>query len=447
MDFKQVVVLDTNVLVDDYKAILKFEDSLVVIPRVVIEELDGLKNNRDGNKRAVVRRASWLLDEITEEFADEELMPLETKGSYLKIEGNYRNQFESYEPEKPDNRIISVAVGYAKEGHNVILYSNDVNVRVTARSVAREQKINLKSARYKMIDTSLREISTGVQNLFFSAETLIKTRSRGHLEIELPYMNGEHIFMIDEANASHIILGQYDSVHKKIVMLPDYKTGTPIWRAGDDNVIPRDARQTFLAHDMLNKEKYIHFVLSRVAGAGKNYITTACALRLLKDGEYDRFMMIKPMIESEGQGTGYLPGTKEEKLAPWFDSFKDTMFELTNDGQTLPSELEGRIELDVVTHMRGRSIPRTIMVIDECQNFSAEAIKTLLTRAGEDTKIVLTGDLSQIDNPRLDSENNGLRVWAERARHPELGFDRSTYILLDSNFRSDLSAWASSFYE
>jgi PhoH-like ATPase len=97
--------------------------------------------------------------------------------------------------------------------------------------------------------------------------------------------------------------------------------------------------------------------------------------------------------------------------------------------------------------MRGRSIPNTIIHIDEAQNYTAEAIKTILTRAGKNTKIILSGDLSQIDNPRLDSENNGLRVWAERARSLESAFDKSTYILLDSNFRSELSAWASSFYE
>jgi PhoH-like ATPase len=153
------------------------------------------------------------------------------------------------------------------------------------------------------------------------------------------------------------------------------------------------------------------------------------------------------MVSVEGADTGYLPGTKEEKMAPWFESFSDTMSELTNDGQMNISDIEARIELDIVTHMRGRSIPNVIMILDEAQNFSESAIKTLITRAGENAKIIIMGDLSQIDNPRLDSSNCGLRVWAERARHPETGYDKSTYILLDSNFRSELSSWASSFYE
>jgi PhoH-like ATPase len=97
--------------------------------------------------------------------------------------------------------------------------------------------------------------------------------------------------------------------------------------------------------------------------------------------------------------------------------------------------------------MRGRSIPRTLLIIDEAQNFSEDALKTLGSRAGEGSKIVLMGDLSQIDNPRLDAGNTGLRVWAERARNKEFGYENSTYILLDSNFRSELSAWFSSFYE
>jgi PhoH-like ATPase len=415
-----------------------------------VSELDGLKNNKDGNKRAVVRKASWLLDGITEEFEDEEMMPLETKGSYLIIEGNYQYEFECFEPEKPDNRIISVAIGYAKKHpeSKVTLYSNDVNVRIEARSAKRQLKLsNLKAQRYKMIDTGLAEINTGVVNLQMPTKVLVETRKNQFYNIELPYMNNEHVFMVDEMNFDHQVLATYNSIHKRLEVIHDWKKDTPIWVAGGEAVRPRDARQNFLMNDITDKEKYINFILSRVAGAGKNYITTACILNLLKQGEYDRYILIKPMVEI-GDELGLLPGTKEEKMGPWFESFKDTMFELTADGYDLPADLEGKIELDVVTHMRGRSIPRTIIHLDECQNYSAEAVKTMLTRAGEDSKIILSGDLSQIDNPRLDSENNGLRVWAERARALDgTGFDKSTYILLESNFRSELSAWASSFYE
>lgn len=449
MNFERVAVIDTNVLVDDHKAILKFPNALVVLPRVVVGELDGLKNNRDGNKRSVVRKASWLLDEITETFSDEEIMPLETEGSYLVIEGNYRNEFECYEPEKPDNRIISVAVGYAKKmtDANVVLYSNDVNVRVEARSVARQLGLkNLKAERYKMINEGLNEINTGIVKLELSAKVLQDTRTNQYYNMELPYQNGEHVFMVDENNPDHMVLATYNSIHKRLETIHDWKKNNPIWVAGDEAVRPKDARQNFLMNDIMSEDKYIHFILSKVAGAGKNYVTTACVLNLLREGAFDRYILIKPMVEI-GDELGLLPGTKEEKMSPWFESFKDTMFELTSDGYDLPADLEGRIEMDVVTHMRGRSIPNTIIHLDECQNYSVEAVKTMLTRAGENTKIILSGDLSQIDNPRLDSENNGLRVWAERSRSPETGFEKSTYILLDSNFRSELSAWASSFYE
>jgi PhoH-like ATPase len=450
-DFTQIAVLDTNVLVDDFRATLKFPNTLVVIPRVVIGELDGLKNSKDGNKRAVVRKASNLIDQITEEFEDEEIevMPLETEGSYLVIEGNYQHEFDTVEPDKPDNRIISVAVAYATMNPEakITLYSNDTDVRIEARSVKRMLKLyNLRAKKYKMIDTGLDEINTGVVNLLQPTKVLLETRKNQKFDIELPYVNGEHVFMVDEMNFDHQVLATYNSVHKRLETIHDWKIGESVWGAGDGAVRPRDARQNFLMNDIMDKTKYINFILSRVAGAGKNYITTACILNLLKEEEYDRYILIKPMVEI-GDQLGLLPGTKEEKMGPWFESFKDTMFELTNDGFELPAELEGKIELDVVTHMRGRSIPRTIIHLDECQNYSVEAVKTMLTRAGEDTKIILSGDLSQIDNPRLDSENNGLRVWAERARHKDYGFEHSTYILLESNFRSELSAWASSFYE
>jgi PhoH-like ATPase len=450
MNFNKIVVLDTNVLVDDYKAPLKFEDTLVVIPRVVISELDGLKNNKDGNKRAVVRKASWLLDGITEEFEDEEVMPLETKGSYLIIEGNYQYEFECIEPDKPDNRIISVAIGYAKAypDAKITLHSNDVNVRIEARSAKRQLKLtNLKAKQYKVINTGLGDINTGVQNLLLPSKVLIETRNNQKYDMELPYMNGEHVFMVDEMNFDHQVLATYNAVHKRLETIHDWKKNDPIWVAGGEPVRPQDARQNFLMNDLMDKDKYVHFILSRVAGAGKNYVTTACVLNLLKLGEFDRYILIKPMVEI-GDELGLLPGTKEEKMSPWFESFKDTMFELTNDGYDLPEDLNGRIELDVVTHMRGRSIPNTIIHLDECQNMTEHAVKTILTRAGKNTKIILSGDLSQIDNPRLDSENNGLRIWAERSRATDgTGFLHSTYILLESNFRSELSAWASSFYE
>lgn len=448
MDKTKVVVVDTNVLVDNPKAILDFEDSLVVVPQIVIEELDGLKNSRDGSKRAVVRRASWLIDEITEEHADKEYMPI-GKNSFLMIDGSYICEFDTIEPSKPDNIIISSAVRFARDRSlDVTMYSNDVNVRAITRSVARKLKVDLKAKRYEILGRSLNEIDSGVQTLFFDYGKVNALRKDNYLNIELPYVNGEHLIIADETNIKNTVLAQYDSIMKKVVALPDYKKGSAIWGSGDEVVRPRDSRQTFLAHDILNTDKHIHFVLSRVAGAGKNFITTACALNLLQDGLYDRLMVIKPMIDVDGQGTGYLPGSKEEKLAPWFQSFEDTMYELTCDGHNLPFEIEEKIELEVVTHMRGRSIPNTIYIIDEAQNFSDMSIKTMLTRAGENTKVILTGDLSQIDNPRLDADNNGLRIWAERARATNgTGFDKSTYILLDSNFRSELSAWASSFYE
>lgn len=449
MEFKNIAVLDTNVLVDDYKAPLKYPDTLVVIPQVTIDELDGLKNSKDGSKRAMVRKASWVLDEITELNADEEIMALDTKGSYLKIESEYHNEFDALEPQKPDNMIISAAVGHAKANpkSTVTMYSNDVNVRVIARAVSRKLKLkNLKAERYSVVDTGLQDVATGVSNLFFPTSTINSVRNVGVLDVDVALPNNEHVFMVDENNIDNKLLATYDAVHKKLRTIRDWKKGEAIWGAGDDAVRPQDARQNFLMNDLMAEDKDVHFILSKVAGAGKNFVTTACALNLLKQGRYDRYILIKPMVEI-GDELGLLPGTKEEKMAPWFESFNDTFTELTNDQQSLPFDIDGRIELDVVTHMRGRSMPNVIIHLDEVQNMTEHTVKTVLTRAGKNVKVILSGDLSQIDNPRLDSENNGLRIWAERSRNIETGFPSSTYIMLESNFRSDLSAWASSFYE
>lgn len=452
----KVAVLDTNVLIDNPKALFGFPDSLVVIPSVVIDELDNLKNSKDGNVRRMARIAANFIDQITENYEEQDIedMPLDN-GGLLRIDGDYSVGFNTLEPTKPDNIIIATALRYASKAvySEVTMYSNDTNVRNKTRVLARAQEVKqkLKARKYNIIDSSLHDIDSGVSDYLIGDEDVFDLRRSGFLSADLPYINGEHILVRSNVNPDkNTALAQWDKVQKRIVLLPDYKKKS-LWqigagKEGSTPVHPRDSRQTFLAHDILNTDKSLHFVLSRVAGAGKNFITTACALNLLKMGYYDRLIIIKPMISVEGSDTGYLPGTKEEKMAPWFESFNDTITELTND-RGLTQDLEAKIELDIVTHMRGRSIPRTILIIDEAQNFSEEAIKTLITRAGEGSKIIIMGDLSQIDNPRLDAGNTGLRVWAERARHNESGYDGSTYILLDSNFRSELSAWASSFYE
>jgi PhoH-like ATPase len=446
-DFKEVAVLDTNVLIDDPKAIFRFdEDILIVIPRAVLEELDGLKDVV--RTRAQSRASSWNLDDVTEKNEGQQFMLMDN-GGYLLIEGNCHDEFKTSNPDKADNRIMSVAVAYAKKGSNVIMYSNDTNVRIMTRALSTELDLypKLKARKYSVLDKSLLEVDGGARDIVTADFIVNDCRKNGQVDYNLPYINGEHIYLTSEDNPKNVVLAQYDSLHKKIIALPDYKKGAPIWKAQNcEPVRPRDSRQTFMAHDILDENKTLHFVLSKVAGAGKNYIATACSLSLLEQEKFNRLIVIKPMIAVEGSDTGYLPGTKEEKLAPWFESFNDTMYELTNDGQSLTSDLEAKIELDVVTHMRGRSIPKSIIIIDEAQNFSEDAIKTLLTRAGEETKIILMGDLSQIDNPRLDASTCGLRIWAERARKQE-GFEDSTYILLEGNFRSKLSAWASSFYE
>jgi PhoH-like ATPase len=458
MNRPTVVVLDTNVLIDNPKAIFGFPDDLVVIPSVVIDELDNLKDSKDRNVRRMSRMASNFIDEITEKYeeSEDDLMYI-PNGGVMKIDELYQINFPTSQPEKPDNLIISTAIRYAcsNDYYLVTMYSNDTNVRNKTRIQARAMglKHKMKARRYAIIDSSLNDIDSGIRDLFLPDMDVIMLRKNGYHNIDLSYLNGEHIIVRSETNPDrNTALASWDARQKRIVCLPDYKKGSPIWligggKEGSTPVRPRDARQAFMAHDILDETKNLHFVLSPVAGAGKNYIATACALNLLKDGLYDRLIIIKPMISVEGSDTGYLPGTKEEKMAPWFESFNDTMAELTNDGQMNISDLEARIELDIVTHMRGRSIPRTIMIIDEAQNFTEEALKTLGSRAGEGSKIILMGDLSQIDNPRLDAGNSGLRIWAERARNIENGYPNSTYVLLESNFRSELSAWFSSFYE
>lgn len=451
--FDEVIVVDTNVLIHNPYMIYDYPGSLIVIPNIVIEELDGLKNSSDGNKRMMVRRASNLIKDVMIHNLDKKFMEF-GEGSYLTVAFSHPIHLPSELPNKPDNLIISVALDYANiverneeiNADRVVMLTNDINFQIIAMACAKEYNLPLKIEEYAVVDKSLFDIDSGVKEIESTAEKMAKARQDGYYIHNGDYINGDHIEIVEKGNPKHKILAQYDATQDRHVLLPDYKCGKPIWKVtGIDPVRPKDARQAFFAADILDTNKSLHFGLSKVAGAGKNFIATACALNLLEKGEYDRFIIIKPIVAVGGKELGYFPGSKEEKIKPWFDSFDDIMYELTGDGQGLTEDLEARIELDVMTQMRGRSIPRTIIQIDESQNIPEQDLKTILTRAGEDSKVILTGDLSQIDNVRLDPGTSGLRVWSDRARGNSY-FKGSTYVFLEGNYRSELSKWASQFY-
>jgi PhoH-like ATPase len=409
-------VLDTSVLIYDPCAYKQFPDSDVVIPIVVLNELDNLKKSpAEAGKNA--RVAIRLLDDICDQ-GDISTGILLDNDILLKIDATYRNcALPPYDglgdATYGDTHILACL---CETWHNhperdVTLVSNDINLRVKAKSRGIDAEAH-EGKRY-----SLSDLYAGNQ-IVVHEDAGMDLQQNGFIDPRVYGLNlAPHECVLFQAdNGDGITMGRQVAPDKVKVVRKQYP-----W-----DLASRNKEQSY-AIDLIMDKNIDLVTLIGQAGTGKSLIVLACALELvLSRKEYDKFIIYRP-IQPVGNDIGYLPGTMEEKLAPWFGAIMDNfelLFSNKNNGDW-KRELEmyqkkGKIEMEAITYIRGRSIPNTIILVDECQNLSKEEVKTILTRAGENTKIILTGDLDQIDNSGLDAVNNGLTNVIEKFRTSEL---------------------------
>jgi PhoH-like ATPase len=409
-------VLDTSVLIYDPCAYKQFPDSDVVIPIVVLNELDNLKKGlAESGKNA--RVAIRLLDDICDQ-GDISTGILLDNDILLKIDATYRNcALPPYDglgdATYGDTHILACL---CETWHNhperdVTLVSNDINLRVKAKSRGIDAEAH-EGKRY-----SLSDLYAGNQ-IVVHEDAGMDLQQNGFIDPRVYGLNlAPHECVLFQAdNGDGITMGRQVAPDKVKVVRKQYP-----W-----DLASRNKEQSY-AIDLIMDKNIDLVTLIGQAGTGKSLIVLACALELvLSRKEYDKFIIYRP-IQPVGNDIGYLPGTMEEKLAPWFGAIMDNfelLFSNKNNGDW-KRELEmyqkkGKIEMEAITYIRGRSIPNTIILVDECQNLSKEEVKTILTRAGENTKIILTGDLDQIDNSGLDAVNNGLTNVIEKFRTSEL---------------------------
>ncbi|MCI4135533.1 PhoH family protein [Bacillus vallismortis] len=412
----KIYVLDTNVLLQDPNAIFSFEENEVVIPAVVLEEVDSKKRYMDEVGRNA-RHVSKLIDALRQKGRLHEHVPLDTGGT-LRIELNHRSfhQLQEIFIEKTnDNRILAVAKNLSLEeetkeaGRPVILVSKDVLVRVKADAIGLHAEDFLND---RVVDND--EMYSGYKDLYISQQLF--SSFYGKNQISVNEMN-QHTFypnqfalMKDELGGSSSAVGMAD------------KTGTVLKRLVFDDehvwgIRPKNVQQT-MALELLLREDIPLVTLIGKAGTGKTLLALAAGLLQTEDlGIYKKLVVARPIVPV-GKDIGYLPGEKEEKLKPWMQPIFDNLEFLFNAKK--PGELEailagiGSIQVEALTYIRGRSIPDQFIIIDEAQNLTRHEVKTLLTRVGEGSKIVLMGDPEQIDHPYLDSLNNGLAYVVER---------------------------------
>ncbi|MHC0037309.1 PhoH family protein [Pseudoneobacillus sp. C159] len=412
----KIYVLDTNVLLQDPYSIFSFEDNEVVIPAVVLEEVDSKKRYMDEVGRNA-RKVSKLIDGLREIGRLHEKIQLEN-GGFLRIELNHRSfhQLQEIFVEKTnDNRILAVAKNLSLEeeakenGKKVILVSKDTLVRVKADALGLFTEDFLSD---RVIEDD--SIYLGFLEVYIPLEVMGKFYEKGELLLtEIPnqaFYPNQFILMKDVLGSSSSALGMVDRMGKKVKKL--VTNHEHVW-----GIHPRNVQQTMAIELLLRKDVPLITLIGK-AGTGKTLLALAAGLMQTEDfHEYKKLLVARPIIPV-GKDLGYLPGEKQEKLRPWMQPIYDNLEYLFNTKK--PGELDailagmGSIEVEALTYIRGRSIPDQFIIIDEAQNLTKHEVKTILTRVGEGSKVVLMGDPEQIDHPYLDAFNNGLTYVVEK---------------------------------
>jgi PhoH-like ATPase len=449
-------VLDTNVLLHDPNSIFSFKENEVVLPIYVIEEIDNFKKDMSElgrNAREVARK----LDKLREKGELRKGVVLDNGGS-LRIGFSKRGlPPEFITDRKADNNILSTALQVFEENqansetHRTTFVTKDVNLRIRAHAMG----IPVEDFDTERQDIS--ELYSGYGEVTLPGDTIDTFYQQGSIQMEgiKPPQDGfapnEYLIIRNAEKNSHTALGRCNLPANRIEQLR--KTKGSIW-----GIRPRNKEQTF-ALDVLMDESIPLVTLVGKAGTGKTLLAVAAGLQLVvEEHKYHRLLISRPVIPM-GRDLGYLPGDIEEKLQPWMQPIYDNIeFLATLDknaaepedngnkkaGKGNPSGYlddlfdEGVVQIEPLTYIRGRSIPNQFMIVDEAQNLTPHEIKTILTRAGDNTKIIFTGDPYQIDNPYVDSVNNGLVHLVNRFRMEQL----AGHVTLFKGERSDLAELA-----
>jgi PhoH-like ATPase len=433
---KKVFVLDTNVLLHDPMAIFRFEDNDVVLPITIIEELDRFKKDTADTGRNA-RYVSRTLDDLRRKGSLVQGIPLE-QGGYLKVALCHRDTLlqlpAELEGDQGDNAILAVAMEYRHHYDlPVVLVSKDTNLRIKADA------LGLVAEDYETDKVNIDDLYTGTLEVMVSATTMSQLFSEGHLQLDKSLYPNQAITLMDESNPAHTALAFVRGDSGKLVPL------TKLSHAGVSRVQPRNREQRF-AFELLLQDSISLVTLVGKAGTGKTLLAIAAGVQKVADERlYSRLLIARPIVPL-GRDIGYLPGDLTEKLNPWMQPLYDN-FDLifgTQDLRGRPDHWrrgheemidQGLLQIEPLTYIRGRSIPRQFLIVDEAQNLTPHEVKTILTRAGEGTKIILTGDPDQIDNPYVDAASNGLTYVVERFKGEAL----AGHITLTKGERSELA--------
>jgi PhoH-like ATPase len=417
---KKYYVLDTNVYLTDYRAIYSYGTNDIIIPLIVLEELDKSKKRANGvgvNARSIIR----ILDEIRCKGSFQKGIRIRKGcGLIYTMSPNLGELPEAYLPSIPDHQIIATALTAQKiySNRKIIVVSNDINLRIkcdaigiSAESYKTEKVIEQRSELYSGFSKFL--VDDQIIDRFYSGN---KVFLGDIIEDKNPFFPNQFIMLVSSSNEKKTAITRFINEHAEFKKIPDRKEEDG-W-----GIAPKNKEQNFALDLLLDPEVPVVSLIGK-AGSGKTLCAIAAGLQQVmgEQSPYNRLIISRPVMPM-GKDLGYLPGTLEEKMSPWLAPVQDNLRFLFGDDNLMLHEYMDKkiIEIEALTYIRGRSIQKAFIVVDECQNLTRHEIKTILTRVGEGTKIVLTGDIEQIDNVNIDETSNGLTYAIEKLKYYDI---------------------------
>ena len=435
---KKNFVLDTNVILHDYECLEKFEENDIYIPITVLEELDKFKKGSEQinhNARAFAR----FLDSLESESFFTAGAPLgEGRGRlYIKIDGlEHPVVRKAFSERIADHRILSCALTLNTEQKDepTILVTKDVNLRVKARALGMqaEDYINDKVPTRSLFDAAHEEYTDIPAELIDT----IYSRTEGIAVEELDFyskLQPNQCFILKSDRNS--VMVRYNPFSGRV---------TNVDKVTRSGITPRNAEQAF-AFDVITDPNVKLVGLTGKAGTGKTLLALAAALSMRES--YQQILLARPIVALANKDLGYLPGDEKQKITPYMQPLFDNLNFIKNQLRAGSAEVraieemqhDNRLVIEALAYIRGRSLSDSLLIVDEAQNLTPHEVKTIITRAGENTKVVLTGDVEQIDSPYLDAESNGLAYMIDKMTGQQL----FAHVNLIRGERSELSEIAS----
>ncbi|MEM7162559.1 MAG: PhoH family protein [Bacteroidota bacterium] len=436
----KIFVLDTSVLLFDSNAINNFDEHDIVIPITVLEELDNFKIGNE-TKNFEARNVIRFLDKISENSGLSQWISLGKNKGRIKVTVNdqelERSATEIFGSDKNDHRIINVALAMQKTNkrNKVILVTKDINLRIKAKAIGLLSEDYL-TGRVEDVNDLGESFNAHLSNL---DATIIKSL------YEKKGIEEQGILKQDKvANAYYVLnnctnsaLARFNGQNNRIELVEKMKAY---------GIKPKNAEQTFALDALLNPEIRL-VALQGVAGTGKTLLALAAALE--QKNRYDQIILSRPIIPLSNRDIGFLPGAAEDKISPYMQPLWDNLKVIKNQFKENARkkrwieemQANGDLSITALAFIRGRSLNKVMFIIDEAQNLTPHEIKTIITRAGEGTKIVFTGDVHQIDTPYLDENSNGLSYIIDKLK----GNNLFAHVKLEKGERSELANLANEY--